>query len=429
MLDNLLLLFRSGIALVFGIAVALLFAGVYKYKTSQLAITLFFIFSLLIQIISWQMFGLKITMQLYPFITHIPSIMFLTLYFKRPWLISIGSVLTSYLCCQILRWVGSLARAIFENSAADHIGYFVAMCVVYFILKRYIVSSVTQLMERSRRSCLLFSAVPFLYYLFDYATTIYTDILYTGARWAVQFTPSVICTFYLMFVLQYFNESQKQEIAQRERDLSASQLKQAKLELDTMRQAHNNTVLYRHDMRHHLSLIGGFAADGDLQKIKEYLANTEAAIDALTPVRYCENDTVNLILSSFDARAKKAGVMLQVNVNLPAELGMNDTELCSLLSNALENAIHAAAMVEEEKLRKVYIYATITGNKLILSTENAYMGTLEMEGELPKLKNSKDGHGFGIKSMVSIVEHHGGLYSFDIEGGIFILRLMLHLDN
>ncbi len=429
MIDTIIILFRSVIVLVFGVAVSLLFSGVQRTRTGYLANAIFYAFILIIQLISWQMLGLQITMKLYPFITHIPSIVFLSLFFKRPWSISISSVLTAYLCCQIPKWIGSVTAAVFANRFADHIGYFVAMCVVYYFLKKYVADSVRQLIERSRRSCLLFGAVPLLYYLFDYATTIYTNLLYSGAREAVQFTPSVICTFYLIFVLLYYNESQKQTKAQRERDILAAQFQNARVELDAMRQMQSNTVIYRHDMRHHLSLIGGFAADGDLQKIKEYLASTEAAIDALTPIRYCENETVNLILSSFESKAKKMQVTLQADVKLPEELDVNDTELCALLSNALENAITAADLIEDEKLRKVYIQAVINGDKLVISTENAYVGRIEMEGELPKSNRKDAGHGFGVKSMVNIVERHGGLYSFETEGGVFILQLMLPLGK
>jgi hypothetical protein len=429
MIDTIIVLFRSGIVLLFGVAVSNLFAGVKRTRAGELAIIVFYVFILLIQVLCWQMLGLQITMKLYPFITHLPSIAFLTLYFKRPWHISISSVLTAYLCCQIPKWIGSTAMAIFGNRFADHIAYFVAMCVVYYFLNKYVVGSVRQLIERSKRSCLLFGAVPLLYYLFDYATTIYTNLLYSGVRAAVQFTPSVICTFYLVFVLLYYNESQKQTKAQRERDILASQFQHARIELDAMRRMQNNTVIYRHDMRHHLSLIGGFVADGDLTKIKEYLATTESAIDALTPIRYCENETVNLIISSFESKAKKIHVSLHTDVKLPDELEMNDTELCSLISNALENAILAASQVEEEKLRKVYFHAIINDDRLVISTENAYVGRIEMEGELPKSNKKEAGHGFGIKSMVDIVERHGGLYSFETEGGVFILRLMLPLGK
>jgi hypothetical protein len=410
-------------------AVSLLFAGVQSTRAGNFVNALFYTLMLLVQILCWHMLGMQTTLQLYPFFTHLPVIIFIVLYFKRPWLISTSSVLAAYLCCQIPRWIGSVAGAISGIQLVNHIGYFVAICIVYYILKRYVADSVRQLMDKSTRSCLLFGAVPLLYYLFDYATTFYTNLLYTGAPGVVQFTPSMICTFYLVFVLLYYKESQMQADAKRERDIFSSQLQQAQFDLETMRKMQNNTVIYRHDMRHHLSLIGGFAADGDLQKITEYLATAKADIDALTPVRYCENETVNLILSNFETQAKKKRVVLHVNVKLPEELGMNDTELCALLSNALENAITAAAQVEEEKLRKVYIHAIVNGDRLVVSTENVYVGKVEMEGELPKSKSKEAGHGFGIKSMVAIVERHGGLYSFETEGGVFVLRLLLPLGK
>jgi two-component system, LytTR family, sensor histidine kinase AgrC len=412
----------------FGMAVALLFAGAQSTRVSNLANAIFYVLALSLQVIFWRRFGLQTTKQLYPFITHIPLIIYLALYYKRPWLIAISSGLTSYLCSQIPRWFGSVAAALSGYSLADHIGYFITMCVVYYLLRRYVAGSVSQLMERSTRSCLLFGTIPFMHYLFDYATTFYTDLLYSGAPLVVQFTPSMICTSYLVFVLIYYNESQEQVKASRERDILASQLKQAQVELDTMRQLQHSTSIHRHDMRHHLSLLDSFAVEGNLQKINEYLTNTEADIEALTPVHYCDNETANLILSSFEARARKENVILHTDVKLPEELGINDTELCALLSNALENAITAAAQIEDEKLRKVYIRAVINNGRLILSTENAFVGTIEMEGELPRSKNKEIGHGFGIKSMTSIVERHGGLYSFETEGGVFILQLLLPLD-
>lgn len=429
MIDNVFITLRATIVGLYGMAVSLLFSGVQCKRAGKLASALFYILILIIQKLCWHMFGLQTTMQLYPFITHLPLILFIVLYFKRPWLISISSVLAAYLCCQIPRWIGSVAGAISGSDLINHLCYFVAICIVFYILRKYVADSVSQLIDKSTHSCLLFGAVPLLYYLFDYATTLYTDLLYTGAPGVVQFAPSMICTFYLVFVLLYYQESQKQANAKHERDIFASQLMQAQLELDTMRKLQNNTVIYRHDMRHHLSLISSFAADGDLQKIREYLAATKADIDALTPVRYCENETVNLILSNFDIQAKKKHVILHANVKLPAKLGMNDTELCAMLSNALENAITAAAQVEEEKLRKVCIKAIVKDDRLVISTENYYMGNIEMEGELPKSKSKEAGHGFGIKSIVAIVERYGGLYSFETEGGVFVLRLLLPLDK
>jgi len=64
-------------------------------------------------------------------------------------------------------------------------------------------------------------------------------------------------------------------------------------------------------------------------------------MDTITPTCFCENETVNLILSAFATKAKQGSTMLTVDAKLPDLLPFSDTELCSLLSNALENAIQA----------------------------------------------------------------------------------------
>lgn len=421
---------RYGLVLVFGVTVSFLFSGVKSTRANRLAAACFCVVIFFIQILFWWTLGLRFTSKIYPIITHLPLILFLVLYFKRPWLMSTSSVLAAFLCYQAPRWAGSVARGIFKGQSAEHICCIAVIAVVYYFLKRWCVArSVQEFMKQSTQACLIFGAVPLLYYVFDYTTGVYSDLLYSGARSAVQFMSSLISAIYFVFLLLYYAEAQKQADALRERDILATQLHQAQSELYAMRQVQKSTVMYRHDMRHHLSLIGSYAADGDIQKIKEYLSITEADIDALTPVRYCENETVNLILSTFETRAKKDSVVLCTDIKLPETLGINDTELCSLLSNAMENAITAAAQVRNEKLRKVYIHALVSGDKLVISTENAYIGKIEMEGELPKSQSNETSHGFGIKSMVAIVERHGGLYSFETADGVFVLQLMLPLKK
>lgn len=61
---------------------------------------------------------------------------------------------------------------------------------------------------------------------------------------------------------------------------------------------------YRHDLHHHLSLIGGFASTWDIGTIKDYLALVQGELDAINPMRYCENETINLILIAFDHKAR-----------------------------------------------------------------------------------------------------------------------------
>jgi sensor histidine kinase regulating citrate/malate metabolism len=177
--------------------------------------------------------------------------------------------------------------------------------------------------------------------------------MYSGTRAAVQFMPFVTSAFYFVFVLLYYAETQKQASIQRERDMLDTQFRQAQSEFASLRQLQQNAVVYRHDMRHHFALLQGLASEERIEEIKEYLRTAQSDMDAITPIRFCENETVNLILSAFAAKAKQSGILFTVEANLSDSLTFSDTELCSLLSNALENATQACENIADSKERYI----------------------------------------------------------------------------
>ncbi len=411
---------RFGVSLIFGIAVTILFAGIERTRKNRLVTGSLYIFFLLVQTVSWWFLGIDLTSKLYPLIIHLPLIVIFSLYYKRPWLISVVSVLSGYLCCQAPRWFGFLAGSALHSKLADHIFYIAFVFLAYYFLKRYVAGSVRQLMEKSYKSCLFLGGVPLFYYLFDYITAIYTDILYSGAEWAVQFMPSTISVFYFVFVILYYAETQKQASLQREKDMLDAQFRLAQTEFASLWQMQQNAAAYRHDMRHHLALLQGLASRGNIDELKEYLRTAQSDMDTITPMRFCENETVNLILSAFNTKAKKAEIQLSIEAKLPDALPFSDTELCSLLSNALENAIHACEKIADSNERIIHLRVYSKNTKLCIDLRNRYQAEPVFDQGFPV--STEQGHGFGIKSMAHIVEKHGGVFQFSVKNGWFIFQ-------
>lgn len=413
-------LLRFGVSLVFGITVTVLFAGIEPTKKNRFTIGLLCVIFLFVQTASWRLLGLDLTSKLYPLIIHLPLIVIFSLYYKRPWLISAVSVLSGYLCCQAPRWFGFIAGAALGSRLADHIFYIASVFLAYYFLKKYVAASVRHLMEISTKSCLFLGGVPLFYYLFDYTTAIYTNVLYSGTEWAVQFMPSTISVFYFVFVILYYAETQKQASLQRERDMLDVQFRLAQTEFASLRQLQQNAASYRHDMRHHFALLQGLASKEHIEGIKEYLQTAQSDMDAITPTRFCGNETVNLILSAFATKAKQGSIMLTVDAKLPDLLPFSDTELCSLLSNALENAIHACEQIPDSNKRIIRLRMYSKNNKLCIDIRNIYQTEPVFHQDLPVSK--EQGHGFGTKSMVHIVEKHGGVFQFSVKDGWFIFQ-------
>ena len=426
MIGRMLEMLCYGLILLFGIAVSVSFCGVERNRKNCLITGCFFLLTLCLQIISRNLFGLEHTKELYPLIVHLPLVVVLVVFMKCSRLSAVSGVFAAYLCCQIPKWFGYVGEMLLPFLPhAYFIFYMPAMGLSFFFLWKYVSAPVSKIMEQSKRSCLMFGAVPFLYYIFDYASTIYTDWLYSGSKMAVQFIPSVVSLFYFVFVLVYYTEMQKETEVQRERDLMEVQLKQSRMEFDTLRQMQEQTRAYRHDMRHHFSLLKSLALKNDTEKILHYLKTAQVDLDSFTPVSYCENEMVNLLLSYFERIAKQKHIELEVKVGLPQVLSISDTELCSVLSNGLENAIAAAGAVSETEKRKISVQITIYKQKFLLAIENPYEGMVFFKEGIPQTKES--GHGYGSRSIATIAENHGGQALFSADEGIFTLKVMIPL--
>ena len=407
-------------ALLFGAAVAVSFAGLPKKRKNYLIFGSFVVFLYALQFISLILWGMDTTVKLYPLYSHLPVVLFVVLYMKRSWLIGFAAMFLSYLCCQPPRWVGTISGDIFGNVTMNHLGAILSSLLLYYLIEKYIVESVRHLLERPVKSILLFGAIPAFYYFFDYSTTVYSNFMYSGSRAAVQFMPFVTSAFYFIFVLLFYGELKKQEMIQRERDLLDIQFQLAQKEFTSLRHLQENAAAYRHDMRHHINLLQALAENGIVDEIKKYLNTAQSDIEAITPIRYCKNETVNLILSGYASIAKNSQIQLTIDANLPESLPFSDTELSSLLSNALENAIHASEKIPEKDQRIIHLRLFSKNNKLCIDIRNRYHIEAKFQNDIPLAEEA--GHGFGTKSMAHIVEKHGGVYQFSQEDGWFIFQ-------
>lgn len=82
-----------------------------------------------------------------------------------------------------------------------------ALTVIVFVLLIHYVSDVTsQLLQKNAKSLAILGFMPFVYYIFDYVTSIYTSLLYSGLEIVGEFLGFVLCITYLMFLFLYFKE-------------------------------------------------------------------------------------------------------------------------------------------------------------------------------------------------------------------------------
>ena len=413
------------LVLLYGTLLTIGFAGGCTSKKERVDVAVLSVIILAAQILSYILFGLENTRKLYPLISHLPIFLMLVFRFKRPWGVALTSILTAYFCCQPPQWIGAVMLHLFGTMLAYALGYVLSLVSLFILLWRYFTKAAYRAMTYSKWSFLLFGGLPLFYYIFDYGTAVYTDALYTGVRMVTGFLPAVMTLFYVAFVSVYHQEVQRRSRLEMDNAILTAQSERAKNEIFALQQVQQQTSIYRHDMRHHLSLINGYLEAGEISTAGEYIRQAQTDIDMIVPVRYCENSAVNLILSSFAAKAKERAVDFSAEVNIPAALSLSDTELCALLSNGLDNAVYSAAQMDEDAQRTVRINCQSHKDKLLIYISNHYRGTVTMREGLPQ--STQPQHGFGAKSIKMIAEKHNGYCAFEAEDGLFTLKVVLPL--
>lgn len=419
---TILKVFNYGLVLIYGLFLSADIAGAWQnQQQKRLVFTLCPLF-LLIQCPCWLLFGISTARQLYPLIVHLPLVLILHIALKKQLGVALVSVFTAYLCCQLPRWVNLTITALTDSPLAGEISYTLCIASIFFLLRRYFVRAAYDAMAYSRQSLLLFGSLPFAYYLFDYATAVYSDALYIGVQALNEFLPTALIVFYVIFLTAYHAQAQKRTQAELQRSMLEAELKQSGAEIANLRRSETQAAIYQHDMRHHLTAIEGFLAADNTKLAQEYIQKVQVDVAAITPKRFCENELVNLLCASFSGKCEQLGVRLQVEARLPKRLSISDTALCSVLSNGLENALHAASAPELSR-KWIKLYCGIHRNKLLIEIKNPYAHEILMQNGIPM--SSREGHGYGCHSIQSIAQHNRGLCTFESENGIFTLRVML----
>ena len=357
--------------------------------------------------------------RLYPLHTHLPlTILLCRLSHERLW--PLVSVLTAYLYCQVRRW---LALVIVAALGGDGVMQSAAELLITLPLLLLLLRTAPAVRSISRYSLAVrcqFGLIPALYYAFDYFARVYTDLLSSGSPVVVEFMPFVCSVAYLIFIYLLSGEQRARTHFEQLQSSLNLQVSQAMREIDALRDSQRKTCAYRHDLRHHLQYLSVCLENGQYAQAQDYIRSISAEIEAGRVTVYCENEAANLIFSAFAGRAEAQGIPFAVHAALPHILPVSDSDLCVLLSNALENALHAC---REQGAGGVEVQAYEKNGRLFLQIANDCTLPVRFERGVPV--TDRPGHGVGVRSICAMAERYGGVYSFSLREGRFLLRVSL----
>ena len=174
----------------------------------------------------------------------------------------------------------------------------------------------------------------------------------------------------------------------------------------------------RHDRRHHNLVMLGLAKSGDFETLTKHLTNlVDDDNKVWGETRYCENNTVNMILTMYKRRASQNGICVKISAKASGSLAVPPQDLVVVIANLFENAINEVANL---KSKEGYIDIQIKDSpeRLLIKIDNPCRANLTFDENL---------YGIGIRSVISTTSKYEGMYDFTAEDGIFSAKIILNL--
>jgi signal transduction histidine kinase len=417
-MDNILSIINYAFILLYGIILSFSFVGALTSKRDKKILLAVFIIFGITELIFYFLFGQNVLYKLYPFIAHIPLILFLVFFMKKPPLLTLISVLSAYLLCTPRKWIGTFFASFFNYSQdASYIVQIIITIPLLYLICRYIAPHIASLKNEPENVRAIFAVVPSLYYITEYAITIYSKIFFRYSITVAEFLDSIIVILYFLFSILFISQINRWKEVKMDLKINTIKSEQAEKEIEQLKKMQEQSVIYRHDLLHHLNYISSCIESEKTQDALSYIDEICTDIHYQKVETYCENNAINLIIASYIAKAKKANIKVNFDLQIPAEVRIPITDLCIILANAMDNAIHACEKIQQSDKRSIYIAARMQKNKLFFKIENSFEGTIEFEDNLPKAKEY--GHGIGTRSIALVVNKHNGNFSFEAKNNIF----------
>ena len=174
----------------------------------------------------------------------------------------------------------------------------------------------------------------------------------------------------------------------------------------------------RHDRRHHNLVMLGLAKSGDFETLTKHLTNlVDDDNKVWGETRYCENNTVNMILTMYKRRASQNGISVKISAKASGSLAVPPQDLVVVIANLFENAINEVANL---KSKEGYIDIQIKDSpeRLLIKIDNPCRANLTFDENL---------YGIGIRSVISTTSKYEGMYDFTAEDGVFSAKIILNL--
>ena len=247
--------------------------------------------------------------------------------------------------------------------------------------------------------------------------------LVSGLSVLVEFVFLLMCVaFYIMFlkICRGYEEEMINSVRQQQYELQ-------KKHFAEVNSSNNVLKKLRHELKNFVLYMNYLIDKKDYNQLKEFFSDFyEKEYHNLLEVSVSDN-LADVVIQQKETYAHSLGVEISCQQLYESNTGIDDIDLCVLLSNLLDNAIEACRNQQDAlisvRIRRIKEYLSV----VIENTTDH--DVLADNPDLLTSKQSREIHGFGLQVIRQIVDKYDGSIRYESSDRLFSVMLMLRIPE
>lgn len=195
-------------------------------------------------------------------------------------------------------------------------------------------------------------------------------------------------------------------------------------------QVYKETRKLRHDFKNHIICILTLIESNKIDEAKKYVEQISETITIYPAVINSGNDVVDAVLSQKLVEAQKLNIYMHIEATVPREAEVKPMDLCSILSNVIDNAIEAAMKINKKNERKIKIKINQYKDYLFIAVLNTVESNpLEGIKKIRTTKRDSRNHGLGIQIVQNAVEKYNGSIEYIYTNNTVEVKILIKLKE
>lgn len=230
---------------------------------------------------------------------------------------------------------------------------------------------------------------------------------------------SLLIVLFIRLLTDLMHKNSSIRVLQHEKESAQGYAAAVRERIDEVRRVKHDTML-------HINVCSMLYAQGEYQRLGEYLQKLQTDGQAIAPLKYSNNLMIDYLVMSFSRKAEQKQITMQTDIAVLPDISISDSDLCSLLNNVLQNAFDACLRLQDVSKRWIRLEIRADENKVYFTCINSCDGFfVQHNGRYLTTKRDGSSHGYGMGIINNLCRHNGGAMAVHADGDRFTIKVAL----